>query len=145
MAARSSVTVRSRFPAARAVVVEAASRAVAATGRAITADARRRMSPGYFYDTGLSSRETVWEQLSPIRGQVHIPTVYAAYPEFGTAHTGARPVLRPAIAALWPSALYGFWRQAQAGLRASRQVLDPLDPPGPPGAPIDRTSGGPQP
>jgi hypothetical protein len=139
---QSSVVVRSRFPAARAVVVEAAVRTVAATGQAIVDDATSRMHPGYFEDTGLSKETTAYEQLTPTSGAAHIPTRYASGPEFGTAHMAARPVLRPAVAAQWPTALFRLWAQARSGFHlGGRQVLPTAPAPGPLRPPIDRQGG----
>lgn len=139
----SSVVLKSRFPHATALLHDALTRALAQTGRTIAERTREEMTPGHFLDTGLSQQETVWEQLTPTSGQVHIPTDYAAYAEFGTAHTAARPVLRPAIDRTWPATMHGNWGWAMRGLSQSgRQVLPPTDTPRPPGQPVSRGQGG---
>jgi hypothetical protein len=100
------------------------------------------MHPGYFEDTGLSKETTAYEQLTPTSGAAHIPTRYASGPEFGTAHMAARPVLRPAVAAQWPTALFRLWAQARSGFHlGGRQVLPKAPAPGPLRPPIDRQGG----
>ncbi len=126
------------FAAALKLEQEAAD-ALAKTGQRIAELARENMTPGHFYDTGLSQDETRYEQLTETSGQVHIPTDYAAYPEFGTIHMAPRPVLGPAIDACWPSVMIGYWSAAKRG------AIDPHPTPGPPMDPIsraDRTVGG---
>lgn len=134
----SSVSLRSRFPHARALLEEALARALAETGRKIAERTRENMTPGHFLDSGLSQEETRWEQLTPTSGQVHIPTAYAAYAEFGTTHMAPRPVLRPAIDQTWPASLYGYWGYAMRGLSSSGiQVLPEIDVVQPAGPVLD--------
>ena len=97
-----AITFDSRFPAVTTAILAAQSRAVAAVGKRIAADARSRMVPGYFYLTGESKRRTRYRQMTPTSGRVRIGTSYASFVEYGTVHMVARPVLRPALAAVWP-------------------------------------------
>lgn len=107
-----AVTIKNNFALGKIAVLEHFSRAIAATGEDIAQTARELMTPGHFLDTGLSQDETRWEQLGTLNGQVHIPTAYAAYPEFGTAHMAPRPVLTPAVMYHWPSTLYRHWAES---------------------------------
>ena len=125
--------------AAAAVLIEAAANAMAATGQDIAEAAREAMVPNHFFMTGLSQDETRYEQTDVLAGQVHIPTDYAAYPEFGTDKMEPRPVLGPAIDTMWPASLGQHWDEARAGTLAERPA------PGPAMDPIsrdDRTTGG---
>lgn len=125
--------------AAADVLIRAAADALAATGQDIAEKAREAMTPGHFFDTGLSQDETRYEQLTDTSGQVHIPTDYSAYPEFGTVRLSPRPVLGPAVDECWPERLHTHWDEARHG------TLDPHPAPGPAMDPIsraDRTTGG---
>ena len=128
--ATSSVRLTNRFKAGRATIRDYLARTITATGKQIAEQTRQNMTPGHFLDTGLSQETTKWEQLEPLAGQVHIPTAYAAYPEYGTSHMAARPALTPAIEALWPEQLERNWRAAP--------LLPAADAPGPPGPAIDK-------
>ncbi len=97
------VTVRSRFPQVASALVTAQQRALAEVGRRIAAEARAHMLPGYFYQSGLSKDQTRYHQVSRTEGEVRIATPYSAFVELGTVHAAARPVLRPAVDAVWPT------------------------------------------
>ena len=134
----SMVRLRGNWAAADILIIQAAD-AMAATGADIAENARENMTPGWFFDTGLSQDETRYEQLTETSGQVHIPTDYSAYPEFGTIHQEPHPVLGPAIDTMWPASIAQHWDEARLG------QLDPHPTPGPAMDPIsreDRTTGG---
>jgi hypothetical protein len=133
----SHVTVGSKIPQVKGAMLEALARALAMTGKAIADQTKATMQPGHFLETGLSQETTLYEQRTTTSGQVHIPTSYAAYPEFGTVHMAPRPVLMPAIQAKWPTSLYGYWGQAMKGLASGQQVLPATPAPGAPTPPID--------
>lgn len=117
-----SVTLTNNFTLAKAELLERLARTIAATGEDIAQQTRENMGPkGHFYDTGLSQDETRYEQLGPLKGQVHVPTDYAAYPEFGTSRMAPRPVLTPAIMLHWPAKLHEHWAE---------EDLPALKPPG---------------
>ena len=124
------VNLRSYFPVVTPRVIERAMAAVAATGQDIAEATREAMTPGYFYETGLSQDETRYEQIEPLKGVVHIPTDYAAYPELGTVHMAPRPVLQPAIDQCWPSKLEEHAAEARSGMLppapAPHPMIDPI-------------------
>ena len=128
--ATSSVRLTNHFHQAAAAVRDYLARTITATGKDIAEKTRENMVPHHFLDTGLSQETTRWEQLGELNGQVHIPTAYAAYPEYGTSHMAPRPALTPAIEALWPEQLERNWRDAP--------LLPAADAPGPPGPAIDK-------
>lgn len=117
----SNVTLTSNFAGARVELLERLARTLAATGEDIAEQTRMNMTPNHFLDTGLSQDETRYEQLGPLKGQVHVPTDYAAYPEFGTSRMAPRPVLTPAIMLHWPAKLHEHWAE---------EDLPALKPPG---------------
>lgn len=128
---RATLEFTSRFAQTRAAIDEAQARAVAQVGKAISANARSRMRPGYFYVTGASRRRTRYRQLTPTTGAVRITTPYASFVEYGTVHSAARPVLRPAVAAVWPQ----MAQTAQLACSAMEgthlvQTLAPIPTPG---------------
>jgi hypothetical protein len=106
-----NVTLTNNVGLAKAELLERLARTIAETGEDIARQTRQNMTPHHFYDTGMSQDETRWEQLGPLHGQVHIPSAYAAYPEFGTRRYAARPALTPAVMLLWPSALHRHWAE----------------------------------
>ncbi len=130
MMATSSMRLTNRFKGSTLIVREYLARTISATGKDIAEATRENMTPGHFLDTGLSQDQTRWEQLEELAGQVHIPTEYAAYPEFGTAHMAPRPALTPAVEAVWPEQLHRNWIAAP--------LLPPADAPEPPGPAIDK-------
>ena len=132
--AGSSVRLQRRFDLARTEVLARLARVVTKTGEDIAEATRTFMVPGNFFYSGLSRDGaetgpapaaekaraaaaagdqvgTAWEQLGPLRGQVHVRTPWAAYPEFGTVHMAPRPALTPAIAQEWPAAAYRHARE----------------------------------
>lgn len=126
----SSVRLTNRFSAAKALMRDYLGRTICQTGKDITEATKANMYPGHFEDTSLSKENTQWEQLTEDSGQVHVGTVYAADPEFGTVDMVARPALHPAIDKVWPDGLHANWRHAD--------TLPPADAPGPPNPPVSR-------
>lgn len=125
--ATASVVFHSRFRQVASAIVTAQARACAEAGRRIAEDARSRMQPGYFYDSGASKQQTAYHQTSRTEGEVRIGTPYAAYVELGTVHAAPRPVLRPAIDHVWPQ-LPALARAACAAMDGVRlgQTLPPI-------------------
>ncbi len=118
------VVLRSRFPQVASALVTAQQRALAEIGRRIAADARSRMVPNYFYLSGASKDQTRYHQVSRTEGEVRISTPYAAFVEMGTVRAAARPVLRPAVDAIWPTlpALARVACSAMSGTRLNQSL-----------------------
>jgi hypothetical protein len=109
------------------LVLGALAHIVTKTGEDIAEATKANMYDGHFFYSGLSRDGTtsgpaseaekaraaeeagedvgtVWEQLGPLSGQVHVRTPWAGLAEFGTAHMAPRPALTPAVAQEWPAA-----------------------------------------